>query len=1042
MSQWRGRIEEIDEPADLVPIVGRYYHIPALLLLVAFMLWTRVRNWESFVVDGTVYYSGNDPWYHYRMVSYTVQNWPATSPFDPWTYFPFGTHSSQFGTVFDQLMATAALVVGLGNPSDHTVRMVVLFAPAVIGAATALPVYLIGKRAAGRFAGLVAVGILSVFGSLFVARGTVGFSDHHIAEVLFQTVAVLATMVAVSVAEEEKPVWELFVARDVSVLRRPVAWAVVAGAATALYIWTWPPGVVLIGILGVYYLVELSSFQAHGESPEPVAVVGAVSMLTTGIMTLAVMEEINVSATSFNLVQPLLAFLVAGGCVFMAWFAREWDDRDLVDYQYPAAVIGIIVVLAGVMSVALPEFFGFLVNQTLRVIGLSVTETAGTIGEAQPLEFGELFGRYNFVHFIALAGVALVGVRHILSKPRSELTLVAIWMVFMLLATLTQRRFDYYLGVTVAVMAGYTVAVVADFGNLFDSIEDIDTYQVISLLAIVAVVFVPFFATGGSVLAMQLSSGGPGNSPVAWNQSLGWMQENTPAEGNLEGAGNQELMEYYGTFESTDDYDYQPGFYGVMSWWDYGHWITVMGERIPNANPFQLGADRAANFLLATDEDDANSVLNELDDGNGTETRYVMVDWKMATTEQAFRTGGGGINLNGKYFAPFQFTDRNVVQEQHYEPVLYRTQNGRFRSFMRQKQPYYESMTTRLYHFHGSAIRPTPVVLDWELENVQGQSVPVSRGLQSFDNISAAREFADNDATAQVGGVGQYTPERVEALAHYRLVQTSQMSAVGNSRRYLFALRKVARGAFKSPLRTQIGLNQQLLQNIHYGHPNWVKVFERVPGATIQGEGAPANTQVNVAVRMNNPGSNTTFIYRARATSNEDGEFSLTVPYSTTGYDNWGPEDGYTDVEVRADTAYQVRTEPITNESGYQWRYTGTVNVTEGQVIGEDDSPATVTLERGNATLPASEINTISVNQTDGGNETTDGSTGEPTATPADTGATATPSDGGATATPTDSSGNGTAGSLGVGSFESLLALAVPLFGLPLVGLASFRRGQ
>ena len=26
-----------------------------------------------------------------------------------------------------------------------------------------------------------------------------------------------------------------------------------------------------------------------------------------------------------------------------------------------------------------------------------------------------------------------------------------------------------------------------------------------------------------------------------------------------------------------------------MSWWDYGHLITYIAKRIPNANPFQAG---------------------------------------------------------------------------------------------------------------------------------------------------------------------------------------------------------------------------------------------------------------------------------------------------------------------------------------------------------------------------------------------------------------------------------------------------------------------
>jgi len=43
---------------------------------------------------------------------------------------------------------------------------------------------------------------------------------------------------------------------------------------------------------------------------------------------------------------------------------------------------------------------------------------------------------------------------------------------------------------------------------------------------------------------------------------------------------------------------------------------------------------------------------------------------------------------------------------------------------------------------------------------------------------------------------------------------------------------------------------------------------------------------------MQMPGSDETFTYHQVAETDENGEFSITVPYSTTGYDEWGPERG------------------------------------------------------------------------------------------------------------------------------------------------------
>jgi len=67
-------------------------------------------------------------------------------PYDVWTAFPTGVGVGQFGTLFDQIVATAALVVGFGSPSQNTIALMLAFAPAVFGALLAIPTYFIGKH--------------------------------------------------------------------------------------------------------------------------------------------------------------------------------------------------------------------------------------------------------------------------------------------------------------------------------------------------------------------------------------------------------------------------------------------------------------------------------------------------------------------------------------------------------------------------------------------------------------------------------------------------------------------------------------------------------------------------------------------------------------------------------------------------------------------------------------------------------------------------------------------------------------------------------
>ncbi|TKX83254.1 hypothetical protein EXE43_25220, partial [Halorubrum sp. SS5] len=59
--------ESDSSPSDLL---ARWYHVPVLLGVVAFMLWTRLRSYGNFIQNGEVYFRGNDAWYHLRTTNY------------------------------------------------------------------------------------------------------------------------------------------------------------------------------------------------------------------------------------------------------------------------------------------------------------------------------------------------------------------------------------------------------------------------------------------------------------------------------------------------------------------------------------------------------------------------------------------------------------------------------------------------------------------------------------------------------------------------------------------------------------------------------------------------------------------------------------------------------------------------------------------------------------------------------------------------------------------------------------------------------------
>jgi dolichyl-diphosphooligosaccharide--protein glycosyltransferase len=128
------------------------------------------------------------------------------------------------------------------------------------------------------------------------------------------------------------------------------------------------------------------------------------------------------------------------------------------------------------------------------------------------------------------------------------------------------------------------------------------------------------------------------------------------------------------------------------------------------------------------------------------------------------------------------------------------------------------------------------------------------------------------------------------------------------------------------------------------------------------------------------------------------------VPYSTTGYDDYGPSNGYTNVSVRATGPYRLSTPTqFGNESATL--YNASVDVDESLVVGDGESSLDVTMEQQTIEFP------------DG--NTTDGNTTEDNQTTNDTSGGAAAVGGSADSGPSDAV---TATDVGTGGGDALAA--------------------
>jgi len=163
-------------PASVKPNLARL--VLAGIALLAFGL--RAFDFENvFLEDGLIVFAFGDPYYHLRLAEYALAHYPSTLLFDSYVAYPAGA-TVPWPPLYDLWVAAWAWLAG---GTSHALEVVSAWWPPVFGAATTLPVYLIGRRVHGLSCGLGAAFVLAVL-PISVNLSRVGYADHHAAVVL------------------------------------------------------------------------------------------------------------------------------------------------------------------------------------------------------------------------------------------------------------------------------------------------------------------------------------------------------------------------------------------------------------------------------------------------------------------------------------------------------------------------------------------------------------------------------------------------------------------------------------------------------------------------------------------------------------------------------------------------------------------------------------------------------------------------------------------------------------------------------------------
>jgi oligosaccharyl transferase (archaeosortase A-associated) len=757
----------------------------ALFAVFLIALFLRIYfNHSNIFASGWVNFQETDCWYQMRQVEILARNFPHRMLFDPYNFYPGGM-SIGSPPFFYLLIGFFAWVFGAGSPTQKVIETVGAYLPAILGALVTVPVYVIGRELFSRKAGLMGAALIAILPGQFLWRSMLGFPDYHVAETLFSATAMMFLILALKSSRERDISFQSLWRGDWGVLRRPFAYCLLTGIALGLYLLTWPGGGLFIFIIFVFAVIQLVIDHLRGNSTDYLCIATGVSFLIALFMVSVSWNGYGMWNLQFAaLLVGILAFLVLGVISFLM------TTRHMRRIWYPAALVGLGAIGAALFYLADPSLFRSILD---KVSWLAPSAGMRTVAEMQRLTISAAWEQFTTCLYLALISLVIIAYL-VIRKGAAEKTLLLIWSLVIAIAAFSENRFAYYFVVNVAVLTAYLSWRALQFAGLREAPEGIEVTgdtrdgrmekekwkskrgkkakgkkgkarqreQAVSVMrylnprnvyvsiTLLVVFFFVFYPNIGLAIDRVKANTGVDND---WHESLVWLKDHTPDPFN-----NPDFYyELYQRQSAGGAYQFPESAYGVMSWWDYGYFITYIAHRIPNANPSQGGAPDAALFFTGQDEASTGQILDRLG------SKYVIIDASMVI---------------GKFYAMATWAGKD--QSQFFEVFYESTQTGTLQPVMLYYPEYYQSMCARLYLFGGQQWVPQQTVaISWsqrQLTSTDGSTfqAKVITDQQSFSTYDSAKAFVDAHTDYRIVGSSQVvSPVPLEKLEHYKLIHQS-----------------------------------------------------------------------------------------------------------------------------------------------------------------------------------------------------------------------------------------------------------------------------
>lgn len=524
------------------------YSALALILFITFTIRMFPLRWE--IGTGTFHLSEFDPYYQFSLTRYMVDHglfspyWP-TQWVDTQRWYPDGIN---MGVSLSSLPMTTAILFNIVSALGFNIDLMSFCSvmPAVMATAAVFVIYLLGKDIGGRGVGLLASLFLALNGS-FIQRTTMGFYDTEVVGIFS---LVLFSFLFLRAIDENRPIN--------SVLKYSIG----SAAVLAYFILGWGAAYYLVGLVVLFTFVMLLLRRYSRR-------LLLVYSITFGLGLLVSIPDAYIGP------RYLTSFVVLPVAAVFVLLCLNEILRNLSSAK--AKIISVIVFLAAIIGgIAALQYLGYIPDiagkfwSVLNPFQRESTPLIESVAEHKLSAWGSIYFDLGIVILFFGTGLFFIA-----RKPNNRNLFVLLFGLTALYFASSMVRLLALMAPAFGLLAGIgIIGVLKPFVSLLKEPPKVAVKKKFGLervgneYSLAAVFLIFLILMSNMAFALQ-----PGAVPKVYRQAYSPI---TITAGSLPMTPQEPVREWFDMLEYLQGL--QNSKIVVCSWWDYGYWLSLVGN--------------------------------------------------------------------------------------------------------------------------------------------------------------------------------------------------------------------------------------------------------------------------------------------------------------------------------------------------------------------------------------------------------------------------------------------------------------------------------